>query len=162
LKKLINSRNINDLHPTLKRGAIELLKRLENLGLKPLITATFRDVEYQNSLYAKGRTASGSIVTNARGGESIHNYRLAFDLCKNVKGQEFSDLSFFNTAGEIWQDMGGEWGGNWLTFQDKPHFEFTNKLTLKELQNGKKMDDNTKMKWESIKVKKYQNGQKIP
>ncbi|GAA3318342.1 hypothetical protein GCM10020331_020730 [Ectobacillus funiculus] len=35
----------------------------------------------KNSLYAQGRTTSGSIVTNARGGQSNHNFGVAVDLC---------------------------------------------------------------------------------
>lgn len=141
---MINSRNLADLHPAIKRGAEELLNRLENV----LITSTYRDFEYQNYLYAQGRTRSGKIVTNAKAGQSIHNFKCAFDICKNIKGQEYSDSIFFKTAGRIWVEMGGEWGGDWKGFIDTPHFQFTNGLTLSQLQKGIVIPEDAKMRWE--------------
>ena len=39
----------------------------------------YRTYKRQNDLYAQGRTKSGKIVTNAKGGESLHNYGRAID-----------------------------------------------------------------------------------
>ncbi|MCL2840650.1 MAG: M15 family metallopeptidase, partial [Defluviitaleaceae bacterium] len=94
-----------------------------------------------------------TIVTNARGGQSIHNYRLAFDFFRNVSGQAFNDSTpaeraFWNTAGRIWVEMGGVWGGNWTSFVDRPHCEFTGGLTLHDLQAGKQLPKDAKMPWE--------------
>ncbi len=151
---MVNSRNIEDLHPTLQRGAKELIGRGKSAGLDILITQTLRDIEYQNSLYAQGRTKPGQIVTNARGGESFHNYGLAFDICKNVKGHEYDDSNFFKKVGEIWTEMGGMWGGNFDSFVDTPHFEFSGGLTIKDMQNGKKLSNESIMEWEEIMVSK--------
>lgn len=148
---MINSRDIKDLHPTLQRGCNELLRRCKELNLPILITQTYRDNEYQDLLFNKRPK-----ITNARGGQSMHNYRLAFDFCKNVKGQEFSDRNFFNQAGKIWTDMGGEWGGNWKSFPDAPHCQFTNGYKDSDIFNKKYvMPIDTKMKWElnSVMVK---------
>ncbi len=145
---MINSRRIEDLNIVLQRGANEFLERCKKAGLNPIITQTLRDKEYQDFLYSKGRTTKGEIVTNARGGTSFHNYGLAFDICKNEKGAEYSDDSFFEKAGDIWTEMGGVWGGNFKSIKDKPHFEFSAELTIKDLQSGKKLDKNKKMKWE--------------
>jgi hypothetical protein len=144
---LINSRNIEDLHPTLKRGATELIKRMHAKGYPLGISSTYRCNKSQNALFNQVPK-----VTNARGGESMHNYRLAFDIFKNIKGQEFNDNAFFNTAGKIWQEMGGEWGGSWVGFKDAPHMQYTEGLTLKSLQSGTKVPPNAKMKWEDVDV----------
>ncbi len=149
---MILSKDIKDLHPTLQRGAQELIKRMAALGYPVGISATYRDNEYQNTLYAQGRTKPGSIVTNAQGGESIHNYRLAFDIFKNIAGQAFTDMAFFDTAGKLWQDMGGEWGGAWKGFADRPHMQFTNGLSLTQLQKGAVMPD-VPMPWEREQAK---------
>jgi hypothetical protein len=146
--KMINSREPKELHPCLQRGLAELLRRSEKQGLQVLVTQTYRDAEYQDDLYAQGRTRPGQIVTNAKGGQSMHNYRYAFDICKNVKGQEYSDSNFFSQIGKIWTDMGGEWGGNWTSFVDKPHFQFTTNLSDNDVIKGKRISDNAKMKWE--------------
>ncbi len=151
---MINSRKIEDLQPVLQRGATELISRGKSQGLDILITQTLRDSEYQNQLYAQGRTKPGSIVTNARGGESFHNYGLAFDICKNVKGHEYDDTQFFKQVGEIWTEMGGMWGGNFESFVDTPHFEFSGGLTINDMQSGKKLPVDVVMEWEDIMVEK--------
>ncbi len=151
---MINSRSIEDLNVVLQRGAKEFLRRCENKGLEVLITQTLRDSEYQDYLYAQGRTEPGSIVTNARGGESYHNFGMAFDICKNIKGQEYSDLEFFDKCGAIWTEMGGKWGGNFTSYVDRPHFEFSNGLTTSQLQSGKTLDKTVKMDWEKSMISK--------
>ena len=84
-----NSRDINDLHPTVLRGCKDLIRRMSQEGYEHVgISSTYRDIAYQNNLFAKGRTIKGSIVTNARGGSSMHNYRLAFDIFQNIRGRE--------------------------------------------------------------------------
>ena len=149
---MINSRSIIDLHSTLQRGANEFIRRMALKNYQVLITATYRDNEYQNSLYEQGRTKPGSIVTNAKGGQSMHNYKLAFDICKNVKGHEYDDNLFFSIAGKIWVEMGGEWGGNW-TSPDNPHFQFTDGAKDSDIFNGKKVvSENCKMTWENKNV----------
>jgi len=147
---MIDSRNLDDLHPALKRGVEELTRRMIAKGYKNMgVSSTYRDFEYQDYLYAQGRTRPGNIVTNCRAGQSFHNYRLAFDIFKNIKGQEYSDLEFFKTAGKIWVEMGGVWGGNFVSFVDRPHFEYTGGLKIKDMQEGKRLPDNAKMPWES-------------
>ena len=148
---MTDSRDINELHPCLARGARELIRRMEAHGYPVGISSTYRDNEAQDALYEQGRTKPGNIVTNARGGQSLHNYRLAFDVFLNIKGQEFSNNAFFNLAGKIWIEMGGQWGGSWVGFVDKPHMEFTGGLSLSDLQRGKRLDDGAIMKWETNK-----------
>ncbi len=161
---MVNSRKIEDLQPVLQRGVTELIARGKSKGLDILVTQTLRDIEYQNQLYAQGRTQAGSIVTNAKGGESFHNYGLAFDICKNVKGHEYDDPNFFKKAGKIWTEMGGMWGGNFESFVDTPHFEFSAGLTIKDLQSGRKLPTDVEMKWEESMVSKSKflvNGKEI-
>jgi peptidoglycan L-alanyl-D-glutamate endopeptidase CwlK len=49
---------------------------------------------------------------------------MAWDICKNVKGQEYADAAFFAKCGAIAKRLGITWGGTWDT-PDKPHFEVT-------------------------------------
>jgi len=145
------TRDINELHPTVRRGAQEFLARAKAAGLNVMITETFRTRVYQDSLYAKGRTAPGAIVTNLRGGQSMHEFRVAFDICKNVKGQEYADIEFFNKCGKIWQGLGGEWGGSWVSFPDKPHMQYTHGYTDAQIRAGATIPDNAQMPWEAAK-----------
>jgi len=146
---MINSRDINELHPALQRGAHELISRMSALGFPVGISSTYRSIEYQNHLFEQGRSRPGQIVTNARGGQSMHNFRVAFDIFQNIRGQEFSNERFFDTAGHIWQEMGGVWGGSWRSFPDRPHFEYTGNLTLLDLQRGSALPPNHRMPWEN-------------
>jgi len=174
---MINSRSIEDLHPAVARGLREFLRRMEAAGfLNVGISATYRDKAYQDHLFAQGRSRPGQIVTNARGGQSIHNYRLAFDFFRNERGQTadgrplaFADRtvkerSFWDTAGKIWTDMGGVWGGNWKGFVDRPHCEYTGGLSLTGLQRGSRLSDDAIMPWEEEKEEsmRYNNIEELP
>lgn len=123
---MLNSRNIEHLRPDVAANCRVFLDLCAAQGLKVLVTNTVRDDEYQAYLYAQGRTRPGSIVTNAKK-PSFHSDKagLAFDICKNVKGQEYSDKAFFKACAAIGKAMGFEWGGDWKGFVDMPHFQWS-------------------------------------
>lgn len=87
-----------------------------------MITETYRTQERQDYLYAQGRTRAGTIITWTR--KSRHTGRLAWDICKNRKGQEYADAAFFDRCGRIAARLGITWGGRWDT-PDRSHFEVT-------------------------------------
>jgi len=118
-------RGIELLHTAVQAKARELQAICDARGLKLLITETWRTTAEQNALYAQGRTTPGRIVTNARGDsfQSPHQWGVAFDFCKNVRGQEFSDTAFFNNVGAIAKSIGLFWGGDFRSFIDRPHLE---------------------------------------
>lgn len=120
---MINSRQLSDLRADVEANCRIFLWLCEAEGLKVLVTQTLRDDEYQASLYAKGRTAPGSIVTNSKV-TTFHGAGLAFDICKNVKGQEYSDASFFTRCGAIAKRVGFSWGGDFKSFPDRPHIQW--------------------------------------
>lgn len=117
-------RGTEHLHPELQEICKEFLKRCKDAGLKVKITDTLRTKEEQDTLYAQGRTAPGSIVTNVKYPDSAHNWGVAFDICQNIKGREYDDSEgFFAACGKIGRELGLTWGGDWTYFKDKPHFE---------------------------------------
>ena len=79
----------------------------------------------QNALYAQGRTQPGKIVTNARGGESYHNYGLAVDLVPTVNGRPTwsAPAKTWEAMGRAGEKQGLEWGGRWQGLVDTPHFQ---------------------------------------
>ena len=117
------SRNITDLHPVLQQKISELQKLCKKEGLELGIGECFRSVAEQNALYAQGRTTPGSIVTNAKGSSysSQHQWGIAFDFFKNVKGHAYDDTAFFNRVGALAKSIGLGWGGDWTKPVDKPH-----------------------------------------
>ncbi|MHB1001435.1 MAG: M15 family metallopeptidase [Armatimonadota bacterium] len=108
-------------------------QRLADAGIKVMMTDGYRSIADQNKLYARGRTAPGSVVTNARGGYSWHNFRLAADYafiidCKVTwKGP-------WEIFGRIAKQCGLEWGGAWKSFKDRPHVQWTNGRTLAQMR----------------------------
>ena len=120
---MINSRAIDDLRADVAENCRIFIALCAAEGLPVLVTQTLRDDEYQAALYAQGRTKPGSIVTNSKT-TTFHGVGLAFDICKNVKGEEYSDASFFQRCGEIGRSMGFSWGGDWESFSDRPHFQW--------------------------------------
>ncbi|MGI9141709.1 MAG: M15 family metallopeptidase [Fluviibacter sp.] len=138
---MINSRKIEDLHPHVASLCRKFIERCKEAGVDVLVTSTYRDHESQNALYAQGRTAPGKIVTKAKGGQSFHNHKVAFDVVPLVNGKAiWNDEGLWRKIGQIGQEVGLEWGGNWK-FQDKPHFQYTGGLTLADFQAGKTLTE---------------------
>ncbi len=137
---MINSRNIDDLNPHVAKLCRQFVEKCKAEGIDILITSTYRDAESQNALYAQGRTAPGKRVTNAKAGQSYHNYRCAFDFVplKNGKAQ-WQDIALFKHCGEIGKALGLQWAGDWVRFKEYAHFQWTNGLTLAQLRAGAKL-----------------------
>jgi peptidoglycan L-alanyl-D-glutamate endopeptidase CwlK len=138
---MINSRSLDDLLPAVKVRVEKFINSAKDAGIDLLVTSTYRDNESQNALYAQGRTKPGRIVTNAKGGQSFHNYRCAVDVVPLLNGKPVWDAE-----NDIWQKVGDfgiaaglEWAGNWTKFREMPHFQYTNGLNLADLRIGKKI-----------------------
>ena len=124
------------LLPAVAIAADKMMADFELLGRPIRIVEGYRTIERQNELYAQGRTKPGQIVTNARGGESFHNYGCAVDFVFKQGGYDVPD-TLWETLGIVGEKHGFEWGGRWKSFKDKPHFEMTKGYTLKDFQNSK-------------------------
>ncbi len=150
---MVNSNSITDLYPPMQRAAAELLRRMEDMGHHLGLSSTYRDFESQDALYKHGRDIPGRIITNARGGESFHNYGLAFDVYYHITGSVHYK-AILTLAGHMGQELGLEWGGNWETLVDMPHFQWSGGLTIRELQQGKMPPDDP---WPWEKARKSSN-----
>jgi peptidoglycan L-alanyl-D-glutamate endopeptidase CwlK len=78
---------LNQLHPKVKELALQHIQKCKEAGIDLCIYCTYRSIEEQNALYAQGRTKPGKIVTRAKGGQSFHNYRVAYDCAPIVNGR---------------------------------------------------------------------------
>ena len=117
---------INKLHPKLRGVASKFINEVDKkLGKKLRITDGLRTFSEQDKLYAQGRTSSGKIVTNARGGQSYHNYGLAFDCYLTEGGKVTFKKAVNSEIAKIGKDLGLEWGGDWKSLKDMPHFQLT-------------------------------------
>ena len=135
---MINSRNIHDLHPAVRAMAQNMIDACLSVGITLLVTSTYRDHASQQALYNQGRTTPGAKVTNARPGQSWHNWRCAFDVVPLVHGKAiWADQELWDKIGEIGEACGLEWAGRWKSFKEMPHFQYTAGLTLADFQAGK-------------------------
>lgn len=136
------------LYPKVAKLRDQLKTIMAAVGHPIIVTDEFRSYAEQDALYEQGRTKPGAIVTNAKGGESMHNFRTAFDIAFTTSSGITYDGPWEMTA-RIAEALGLSWGGwstkgsndgeevaGWPGFIDKPHFEFTAGYTLQDFQNG--------------------------
>jgi peptidoglycan L-alanyl-D-glutamate endopeptidase CwlK len=135
------SRSLEDLVPSVKAKAQLFIQRCAESGIDILIYCTYRSKEEQDELFAQGRTKPGDVVTNARGGQSFHNYHCAFDFVPLVGGKPaWKNADLYLKAGIIAESVGLEWAGRWAgKLRETAHCQFSNGLTLEQLQAGAKL-----------------------
>lgn len=129
-----NQEKVSTLHPEFKKAATKLVL-LSDLDLKISlkITDANRTNAEQDALYAKGRTTGGKKVTNAKGGQSLHNFGIAIDVAGLKKSGGLDYKINYPALGILGESLGLEWGGRWLDPVDKPHFQLP--YTLRQLQS---------------------------
>lgn len=125
-------RNLATLHPEVADKFRIIIGKLIDKGHDVRLISGNRTCSEQDSLYAKGRTTSGNIVTNAPCGKSYHNYALAGDLAFYVDGKYWNDAPW-QEYGNLCKELGGEWGGDWESLYDPPHCQFNEGYTINEL-----------------------------
>ena len=122
--------NIATLLPLVRLMPRALIEKAANQGIIIKVTSGTRSFAEQDELFAQGRTKPGKIVTKARGGFSNHNFGVAFDVTifKGSTDPEKAKTPVFESPvykaiGTLGTELGLEWGGNWKTIVDEPHFQ---------------------------------------
>lgn len=128
-----NSKNkLKGLHSNIQKFFNELI------AISPhdfSITQGVRTAEEQNKLYQQGRTTKGKIVTNCDGYKIKSNHQAkadgfgyAGDIAIIVNGKVTWEDKYYcevaNSARELMKKYEIEWGGDWKSFKDFPHFEY--------------------------------------
>jgi len=153
MKDQITLDRIQLLHPKLREDVLEIYDEIIaalNGSAICRFAYTLRTFAEQDTLYAQGRTTKGPKVTNAKGGQSYHNFGLAIDIVLLVdkdKNGTFETASwdvkkdFDGDKKADWMEIvaifkryGFEWGGDWK-FNDAPHFEKSFGYSIAQLQN---------------------------
>lgn len=159
----VTLQRIEKLHPLIREEVKKIIEECDDAltgKAKVRITQGLRTFKEQSDLYALGRTKPGKKVTNAKPGQSIHNYGLAVDICliiggkvaswDTVKDWDNDRVADWYECVKIFAKYGWDWGGNWKTFKDLPHFE---KRTI-STESG-----NIKNSWRLLsKMKQDKNG----
>lgn len=144
-----SAKKIATLEEPLRTAAKLIVERSYVRNVYVIITEALRTYEYQNSLYAQGRTKPGQIVTNARGGYSNHNFGYAFDFAllmsdgRQVSWNTLMDadrdsIPDWDEVVQVGRSLGLEWGGDWRSFKDLPHFQLVFGLSTADYRNGRR------------------------
>jgi RHS repeat-associated protein len=127
---------LDGLHPLVANLAAVHLRILEILGIDARLGDGFRSYDYQNEKYAVGRRGipDERVVTHARGGESYHNFGLAYDIKVFDEAGRYirrGSHPSYRDAGTIGEALGLTWGGRWLGRRNDPsHFQYDKGLPL--------------------------------
>ena len=140
----ISIQRIAKLHPAVRAEALAICTGLWQGDVHVRVTHGLRTWEEQAVLYQMGRRTPGRIVTNAKAGQSYHNYGLALDFCVLTPQKRASwnrDEDFNGDAVgdymqvvEAFKHKGWEWGGDWTSFKDYPHLQKTFGYKVSELR----------------------------
>ena len=132
------SRCLDDLDKNFSAIACEHLAKCKSAGLNVVVTCTYRSEDEQNALYLQGRSQTGEIITNAKGGESAHNCTLdgkpsarAYDIAILNQDGTSCDWDANDTnwllAQSLGRSVGLVCGADWpIALRDGPHFEMPN------------------------------------
>jgi len=131
---MINSRDINELTTETKKRCIAFVAMCKAHNIDIIITSTYRDMESQAALYAQGRTKPGDIVTDAKPGQSFHNFRVAFDFAPVLNGKlQYNNAKLIEQCGILAEKSGLEWSGRWKKRPERVHCQLSG-LSLATLQ----------------------------
>lgn len=118
-----SEQTIATLLPEARPYARALVQRAAAAGITIKIISGTRTYAEQDALYAKGRTAPGPKVTNARAGQSNHNFGIAFDIGVFEGASYKGESPKYKAVGVIGTELGLDWGGNWKSIVDEPHYQ---------------------------------------
>ncbi len=131
-------KNIQTLHLKAQEGARAFMTAVLAAGITAKIISGTRTYAEQNALYRRGRFGNpGPRVTNARGGQSNHNFGIAWDIGIFQNGAYLPDSPLYNAAAQAGLAagiIGLEWGGNWTGFVDRPHYQLTTGLSVSQVR----------------------------
>jgi peptidoglycan LD-endopeptidase CwlK len=95
----------------------------------------------QDVLYKKGRFGNRPPkVTNAKGGQSNHNFGIAWDVGifdggKYLTGNNARETKIYKQLASTVLSDDLEWGGNWVSIVDMPHYQLKLDLGLSEVRD---------------------------
>ncbi|TGB04672.1 D-alanyl-D-alanine carboxypeptidase family protein [Halobacillus salinus] len=137
-------RNMKAVHPAVKDKIHLLLIKCYRDGINVQISSGYRSNTEQQRIYNQGRTTAGSVVTNAKPGQSVHNYGLAVDyFLTNWDGTDatWTVNKDWRSVAEFGKALRFNWGGDWKNFRDYAHLELTDGLSWRDLKAGRRPRD---------------------
>lgn len=131
----VSETRLKKIYPRLADLVRKMADTLAQEKIVIRVVQALRTIEEQDALFAQGRTKPGKIVTNARGGQSYHNFGLAVDCVPSKFGPDKAYDPDWNEKNPSWKRMidvgtglGLNSGATWRTLKDFPHFQLTGKF----------------------------------
>lgn len=128
--------NIMSLVPAAQKKAREFMNAVKNEPLTYKILSGTRTYAEQDALADRR-----PIVTKARGGQSNHNFGIAWDIGIFENGKYYTgsagkeDQAYVALGALIKAKVSGvEWGGDWTSFVDKPHYQLATGKTVSQVR----------------------------
>ena len=119
-----SERCIRTLQPRAQDAARRFLRRVLDAGIQARVISGTRSYAEQNALYRRGRFGNPPPqVTKARGGQSNHNFGIAWDIGIFENGAYRGASRKYRQAAQVGLEAGLEWGGHWTSFVDEPHYQ---------------------------------------
>jgi peptidoglycan L-alanyl-D-glutamate endopeptidase CwlK len=132
-----SERCIATLQPRAQEMARAFLSRVRDGGVDARIISGTRTYAEQEALYRQGRWGNpGPIVTKAKGGRSNHNFGIAWDIGIFEDGRYLPESALYDAAAQIGLVPGLEWGGDWKSFPDRPHYQLATTLQLAQIRSS--------------------------
>ncbi len=142
---------IKKLHPSVRNEVMSIVQEINTKVLtgrsKVRISQGLRTFAEQDKLFAQRPK-----VTNARGGQSVHNYGFAVDIVLIIDGKTASwdtkkdwdndKVNDWDECVKVFAKYGWNWGGNWHSFKDMPHFDKIGFSNWKVLSKYKRDSNN--------------------
>lgn len=119
---------IPTIYPPFFEQAKQLVANCSALNSDYYATSGFRSYVEQALLFEQGRTRIGKIVTNAKPGQSFHNFGIAMDFTHDLDmvkpglQPDWVDANYILLAKEAVK-VGLEPGALWTGFKDIPHVQ---------------------------------------
>ena len=129
----IESRDINELLPTVRKMCADFLAECFGRRIDVMIVSTYRDPESQAYLWNHGFSKHAP-------NWSWHQWRCAFDIVvvkhgRPIGTQSAQDLEIWEQVGDIAGLCGLEWGWN-LDDKDRTHFQHTFGREITDMLRG--------------------------
>ena len=133
-------------HPKIREELLEQYNEINNrlpMNVRLRFAYVLRTPEEQHKLFIQRPK-----VTKADSWQSIHNYGLAFDIVMlyGKDGNGTFELAswemnkYWMQVVEYFKLKGWEWGGDWKSFKDAPHFQKAFGLSWRQMKS--KIDTN--------------------
>lgn len=116
--------------PSIEEFGRLLVKRMRRLDVPMFVVTAMRGEADQNAAFVLG-------TSNARFGQSAHNFGFAVDVIHGVKGWNLSRKEW-SIIGHVGKELAGQrgikvtWGGDWKRPWDPAHWELTDWRALRD------------------------------